>query len=260
MEVAASARTLGKEVTVLEAGTSVMARCLPSSIAQWLADEHTAHGVSIATRVAVDRISALPDDGKGARLRVEATRDAGSGEPFHVDADTVLVSIGIDCSPSFLKDAALGGPHGLSVNAYCRVENHPWIYAAGDVAHTLDVASGTHIRQETWRNAENQAKAVAEFIMGRTEPYRETPWMWTDQFGYNIQVLGSAGPDDQPVIRGEIGKIPTTVAMVRASRVSAGIMINQGRDRRHLESLVRDGKPIDIAKLADPAVSLRDCA
>lgn len=253
MEVAASAASLGVPVTVLEAGEHVMARCLPPIVSDWLAALHRARGVRLETGVTLERIS----EGSELRLCVEAER---GGAALRIEADCVLVAIGIDCAPAFLTESGLADQHGVHVDAYCRTVRLPWCYAAGDVANTFSTDYEAPLRQETWRNAENQARAVAEFILGRSEPYRETPWMWSDQLGHNIQVVGMPHAHDAFTVRGELGSGPATVVATREGRVTGGVMVNQGRERRHLENLARNRTQVDLERLADASVSLKELA
>ncbi|SPB18579.1 pyridine nucleotide-disulfide oxidoreductase, class I [Caballeronia novacaledonica] len=253
MEVASTAITLGVPVTVLEGAQGIMGRCLPATVAQWLAARHVEQGVDLRTGVSVTGI------GRGDRfaLRVLGQKDDAR---FAIDADCVLVAIGVDCEPGFLRGTGLSDARGVIVDEYCRSIAAPWLYAAGDAACTRDAASGLHARQETWRNAENQARAVAEFILGRDEPYRETPWMWTDQLGHTIQVTGTPGADDVTIVRGDLAQAEATILSLREGCVRAGVTVNQSRERRHLERLVSDAARIDMTRLADASVPLKELA
>lgn len=256
MEVASTAISLGVPVTVLEAGNGIMNRCLPPLVAGWLAQQHIARGVELHTGVSVERIVAAERQQTNVlRLRVDATRN---GAPFGIDADCVLIAIGVDCNPRFLMHTGLSDARGITVDAFCRSPQLPWLYAAGDVACTLDSDAGLHLRQETWRNAENQARAVAEIIMGRTQPYRETPWMWTDQLGHAIQVTGVPDSTDATVVRGDLNAASATVISLRDGCVSAGVTINQSRDRRHLEALVKSRRRLDPQQLGNALISLKE--
>jgi len=104
----------------------------------------------------------------------------------------------------------------------------------------------------------NQARAVAEIIMGRTQPYRETPWMWTDQLGHAIQVTGLPEANDATVVRGDLNAASATVISLRDGCVSAGVTINQSRDRRHLEALVKSRRRIDPQQLGNALISLKE--
>nr|WP_284509552.1 FAD-dependent oxidoreductase [Caballeronia sp. GAFFF3] len=258
MEVASTAVALGVPVTVLEYGAGIMGRCLPHSVAQWLAGEHVAQGVDLRTGVSVTGIEPGQHNEHGAMaLRVHALKGDAT---FSVDADCVLVATGVDCNPTFLRATGLSDERGVIVNEFCRSKAVPWLYAAGDAACTLDISTGQHCRQETWRNAENQARAVAEFILGRTEPYRETPWMWTDQLGHTIQVTGTPDISDEIVVRGSLERADATILSVREGQVRAGVTVNQSRERRHLERLVSNGVQVDAQRLADTNTPLKELA
>jgi 3-phenylpropionate/trans-cinnamate dioxygenase ferredoxin reductase subunit len=251
MEVAASAAELGVSVTVLEAGDRVMARSVPAIVSEWITALHRAHGVAIETGVRVESISR---DTRERSLTVHASRDGSARE---IVADLVLVAVGIECDLAFLNGTRIAGHAGVPVDAYCRSPVAPWCYAAGDVANTFNMHYGRNVRLETWRNAENQARAVAEFITGRTDPYVEIPWMWTDQFGHNVQVVGLPRADDTAIVRGGADMAPATVVLVRDGCVTGGVMIDQGRDRRHLEALLGRAPAVPLEQLADPSLPLK---
>jgi 3-phenylpropionate/trans-cinnamate dioxygenase ferredoxin reductase component len=254
MEVAASASQLGVAVTVLEAGERVMARSVPPVVSAWIAALHREHGVVIETGVRVESISRGADNNGSRALTVSTSRD---GRTQDIHADLVLIAVGIECDLAFLDGTGIASKAGIPVDEYCRSPLAPWCYAAGDVANTFNAHYGRSVRLETWRNAENQARAVAEFIVGRTEPYVEIPWMWTDQFGHNIQVVGLPEAGDTAIVRGEAGLAPATVVMVRNGRVTGGVMIDQGRDRRYLEALLGRVPAVSPVQLADPATPLK---
>ncbi|OAJ54812.1 benzene 1,2-dioxygenase [Paraburkholderia ginsengiterrae] len=256
MEVASTAMSLGVPVTVLEAGDGIMGRCLPPLVASWLAQEHAAKGVDLRTRVHVtDVVRAGSTDGSALALRIEARQD---GAPVSIEADCVLIAIGVDCNPAFLRGTGLSDERGVLVDEFCRSPRAPWLYAAGDAACTLDSASSRHFRQETWRNAENQARAVAGIISGKEEPYAEIQWMWTDQLGHAIQVTGVHEPGDEIVVRGSLSSADATVISLRDGCVSAGVTVNQSRERRHLERLVGTRRRIDAGQLADTSIPLKE--
>ncbi|HEX7911866.1 MAG TPA: FAD-dependent oxidoreductase [Paraburkholderia sp.] len=256
MEVASTAMSLGVPVTVLEAGDGIMGRCLPPLVAGWLAQEHAAKGVDLRTRVNVtDIVRAGSADGSALALRIDALHD---GAPVSIEADCVLIAIGVDCNPAFLRGTGLSDERGVLVDAFCRSPCAPWLYAAGDAACTLDSASSRHFRQETWRNAENQARAVAGIVSGREEPYAEIQWMWTDQLGHAIQVTGVHEPGDEIVVRGSLSSADATVISLRDGCVSAGVTVNQSRERRHLERLVSARRRVDASQLADTSVPLKE--
>ena len=247
LEVAAAARKHGVAVTILEAGPRLMARIGPAVLSDWLLATHRAAGVDIRLGAATTAISG------GTALRVHGHDGRGD---FVLDADLVLSAIGIAPAIGCLAGAGLELRNGIVVNERCQVPGEP-IYAIGDVANTYSPLYKTHVRLETWRNAENQSKALAELLNGRIEPYVEVPWMWSDQFDRNIQVVGLWSEDADVVLRGDVGAKGSSCLYVREGRVMGGVLWDQGRDRRFLEKLVVDGKVHDMLHLSDPTVALR---
>ncbi|MDH4872015.1 FAD-dependent oxidoreductase [Pseudomonas sp. BN515] len=251
MEVAATARQMGLEVTVLDASPSVMRRCLPASVSSWLAGEHAQAGVNLRLG---SQLQGIRQGEKGFVLEGKAT----GGEPLSLDADHVLLAIGIECQVDFLKAAGIPCDTGVVVDSFCRSPAYPWCYAVGDVAQTFSDFYGRQLRQETWRNAENQAVYVAEQILqGGDLPYVEIPWMWSDQFEHNIQVVGEVEGHDHSVLRGDLDGGEATLVLLDDSRIVGAVMINQGKERKVLEKLIAERRPVDVHRLADPGVKLK---
>lgn len=249
LEVASTARRLGVDVCVLEAGPRPMARVVSPDVSDWLAELHRAAGVDLRLGV---RLEAVEPAGERLRLRHRGPDGLGA-----VEADLVLVAIGIEPAVDLLAGSDLPIDDGMLVDACCRSPVDPRFYAAGDVARVDDPHLGRRLRLETWRNAENQARAVAEFILGRTAPYVETPWMWTSQHGRDLQVVGLPDPRATTVRRGEPGEGGFARLWVRDGRLVGGVLVDRARERRALERAVAEGWAVDVAALADPSCPLR---
>ena len=99
---------------------------------------------------------------------------------------------------------------------------------------------------------------MAGIITGRTEPYSEIQWMWTDQLGHTIQVTGVHEPGDEMVVRGSLASADATVISLRNGCVAAGVTINHSRERRHLERLVSGRRRVDAGRLGDTSVPLKE--
>jgi 3-phenylpropionate/trans-cinnamate dioxygenase ferredoxin reductase subunit len=253
LEVAAAAVERGTEVTILEAGHRVMGRAAPEWAATWLTTLHRSKGVLIETRAAV---LAIEETAEGVAVRARRN----DHDEISLPADFVLVAIGVVPNLAFLAASGLPLADGLEVNDRCQSASAPFVYAAGDAARTWSPLLRRFVRQETWRNAENQGRAVAEFICGRSEPYVETPWMWTDQFGCNLQIVGLPSDTDQSLVREPCRDGSGAVVYHREGVVSGAVLVNQGRQRRWVEQLIRAQVSVDVARLGDPAIPLRDVA
>ena len=247
MEVAASARAMDIPVTVIGRGPRAMARCIPDYVSAWLEHTHRLQGVDFLfdTRV-------LGIDAQGVMIEHD-------GAEAHVAADLVLLATGIVPDLPDLVNPRLDCGNGIAVDAHCRVEGHAGhLRRQGTWALTVSPHYGRPLRQESWRNAENQARAVAEFITGRQEPFVEIPWMWTDQFGRNIQVLGLPDEGATVVHRGDPHAGAAISVHMHEGQVTGAVLIDEGRQRRVLERLIVAGRQVDGSRLADAAVPLKD--
>jgi 3-phenylpropionate/trans-cinnamate dioxygenase ferredoxin reductase subunit len=172
LEVAATARGLGCDVTVLEAGPRLAGRVLPPVISQALLDLHRQHGVDVRVSVAVEAIH-----GDAVQL-VDGQL---------LPCDLVVVGIGMQPNLELAANAGLEVGQGIRVDARLRT-SAPDIYAAGDVCEfRLD---GLYQRQETWRNAEAQGRHAALNMLGREVPFEAIPGFWSDHYDWGLQTVG----------------------------------------------------------------------
>lgn len=178
LEVAASARARGCEVTLVEGGVRLMGRAVPAPIAERVAALHRAHGVDLRLRAAPESIAAL-----NGRLHVRLL----DGDLIVVD--TVVAGIGIEPGVQLAREAGLRVGHGVCVDRHLRTSD-PHVFAAGDVAECPSVLSGLPLRQETWQNAERQAAVAAANMLGGQTVYDTLPWFWSDQYDHTLQVAG----------------------------------------------------------------------
>jgi 3-phenylpropionate/trans-cinnamate dioxygenase ferredoxin reductase subunit len=250
LEVASTALKLGLTVEVFESAEHPMGRILCQTSSNWLTQLHREAGVKLHLGAHLDRVD-LGLEGFQFHARL------ADGCDYAALADIGVAAIGVDTAQPFLTEAGLGDRDGVPVNALCKSPFDPACYAAGDVARTDSAYHGRAQRQETWRNAENQARAVAEFIQGRSEPYIEIPWMWTDQHGRNIQVVGIPEDGAHTVVRGEPGTHPFSIFWIRNGVVRGGVLVDSSRDRRPLEQLVASGRTVKAESLINPAVPLK---
>nr|WP_315231064.1 FAD-dependent oxidoreductase [uncultured Albidiferax sp.] len=178
MEVAASARKLGCEVTVVEGAPRLMGRAVPEPVAERALALHRERGVRVLLGVNPISISRTANS-------VSMALSDGS----RIEADTVLAGIGIVPDLSLAQSAGLAVARGVLVNAQLQT-SQPGIFAAGDLAEFPSVLSGQLVRQETWHNAETQAAIAAQNMLGGTEAYASQPWFWSDQYDHQLQVMG----------------------------------------------------------------------
>ncbi len=245
-EVAASARMLGCDVTVLEIADVPLGRVLGPQVGHIYTDIHRDHGVDVRTGVGVERI-----EGDGRVQRVVAT----DGSTF--DTDTVVVGVGIapDIGPA--EAGALEVGNGIIVNELCET-SVPDVYAAGDVAFHPNPILGVSIRVEQWQNAQHQGAAAARSMLGQHVPFAEVPWFWSDQYDLNLQMAGLPSGSDRLVFRGDVDAREFSVFYLRDGVLDAVVGVNRVQDVRAGRRLVGARATPAPEALADESVKLVD--
>jgi 3-phenylpropionate/trans-cinnamate dioxygenase ferredoxin reductase subunit len=188
MEAAASARTLGTTVTVVEPAELPLLAALGADVAKRFAQVHREHGVDLRLSTGLDRLegaSALLSDG---------TR---------VEPDTVLVGIGAIPNDDLARAAGLSVDNGILVDEGLR-SSHPAVFAAGDVANAHHRVLGSRIRVEHWQNAISQGRAAAHALLGEPVSYADLPYFFSDQYDLGMEFFGHVqGSADVQVEPGE---------------------------------------------------------
>ena len=174
MEVAATARTLGTRVTVVEPAGQPLLAALGTEVATRFADVHRAHGVDLRTRTGLDRLEG------GVALLSDGTR---------IEPDTVLVGVGAIPNVELAAAAGLGVDNGVLVDSGLRT-SHPAVFAAGDLANAAHPLLGTRIRVEHWQNAISQGRAAAHALLGERVSYAELPYFFSDQYDLGMEFFG----------------------------------------------------------------------
>jgi len=248
LEVAASARTRGAHVTVVELADQVLARVADPAVGDLVAGLHRRRGVHVMTGATVERL-----DGNGRVAEVICT----DGET--IAADVVVVGIGILPNQEIAADAGLAVGNGIVTDEFGRTSD-PDIFAAGDCAFHFNPILGRHLRLESWENAQLGAIAVARNMVSDPAPYAAVPWFWSDQFDLNLQVVGAPDSWDRLVTRGDPESGRSVIFYMDGAKVCGATAFNQGREARPLRRMVESGADFSDAELADEGIRLRDLA
>jgi 3-phenylpropionate/trans-cinnamate dioxygenase ferredoxin reductase subunit len=254
LEVAAAARGYGAEVTVIERDGLPLHRVLGEEVAALYRDLHVAHGVDFRFDTAVRELR-----GDGKTLSAVVLPDG-----TELPADLALVAIGITPNTELAVAAGLTVDDGVVTDAALRTSD-PDIYACGDVAMVPNPVAGRPIRVEHWANALDGGPAAARSMLDKPVTYDLMPFFFTDQYDLGMEFGGWVAPDeyDRVVFRGDPslvdGKVPEyMVFWTKEGRVRAGMNVNVWDVQDDIQALIRAGKPVDLARLADPDVALGD--
>jgi 3-phenylpropionate/trans-cinnamate dioxygenase ferredoxin reductase subunit len=240
LEVAATARTLGIEVHILEAMPRLCARVLPPALSDLLSALHERHGVTISRGVTVVHLERRND---GTTL---ATLDDG----VKAVADCIVAGVGLVPNDELAQAAGLAWDRGVVVDRRCATSD-PRIFAAGDVAVAPNAHAEGIVRLESWQNAQDQGIAAARAALGQDVCYDPLPRFWSDQYGTNIQILGWPRSSHNIVIRGDIASNHFLAFAMDAGRIRAAVGFNAARELRAARKLVESQAAIDADTLSD---------
>jgi len=251
LEVAATAREAGLQVTVIESADRLMGRVVSPPVSSFYQAEHARHGVELLFNA---RVQELLGDGSGGQQRVRAVRLADGQE---IPADFVLVGIGVVPADALARAAGLACEDGILVDEYCRTSDAR-IWAAGDCTRQVNLHSGLRVRLESVDNAFEQGTSAALNMLGLTIAHDKVPWFWSDQFDLKMIIVGLSAGANEVVLRGDPASRAFSVCFLRDGELVAIETVNHTRDQMAARKMILARARPDRAKLADPAVALKD--
>jgi 3-phenylpropionate/trans-cinnamate dioxygenase ferredoxin reductase subunit len=236
LEAAAVLAKAGKQVTVVEAQTRLLARVAGPEVSDFYKAVHEAHGVEILLDAQVEALE--------GETRVSAVRLADGRV---LPADLVIAGIGL------MPSVAPLGLDAVEVDGHCRT-TLAQVYAIGDCAtHQNRFAGGARIRLESVQNAVDMAKAAAAHIVhgDAAKPYDACPWFWSNQYDLKLQTVGLSMGHDARVVRGDPASGNWSLVYLRAGAVVALDCINAPRDYVQGKALVERGAHVSPDLLAN---------
>lgn len=233
LEVAATARQLGLEVTVIEAASRLCARSLPAVASNYLADLHIRNGIRLILGKAIED---LATDETHAVVRL-------NGE--QIEACHAVIGIGIVPNTELAAAAGLEIDDGIIVDE-CGRTSDPAISAAGDVTSHPSAFLGRRLRLESWANAQKQAIVAARAALGVEARYAEVPWIWSDQFDVNIQIIGTPELGEIFYRRGDPASGAGCILSRNAKgRLMGAVAFNAPKDLRIVRRAIETASPLD---------------
>jgi 3-phenylpropionate/trans-cinnamate dioxygenase ferredoxin reductase subunit len=246
LEIAASARTLGKPVTVIEALPRLMARVVAPVVSEFFLAAHTAKGVEILLNAKVQQIQGDENHVQGVLL------DDGRKLP----ADVVVIGVGILPTTDLAAEAGLPIANGIATDQFLRSPDER-VFAIGDCAEHPSIFVSSQVRLESVQNAVDQGICVARTIAGKAAPYSATPWFWSDQFDIRLQMAGLPGGYDHTVVRGALESGKFSVFYFRGGKLCAVDSVNRPADHMAARKLIGAGTALTPGQAADESVNLK---
>jgi len=252
LEVAATCRDSGLDVTVVEAEARVMSRVVAPALSSFYQAEHARHGVRILCGARVSEL--LPAAGPVGTQRVAAVKLTDGRE---VAADFVLVAIGVVPADALAREAGLACEDGIIVDQRCRTSD-PAIWAAGDCTRHPNLHYGTQVRLESVDNAFEQGTSAALNMLGIDTVHDKVPWFWSDQYDLKMVIVGLPVGHDQVVIRGDPASRAFSVCYLRDRELLAIETVNHNKDQMAARRLIPSRARLDPERVARDDVALRD--
>lgn len=247
MELAAAASSYGNTVTLLGLEDVPLSTAIGPELGRYFRSLHERHGVQFRLPASAAGIT-----GVGGRASAVATN---TGEIL--PADLVVMAVGVVPDTSLAETAGLEIRNGVVVDSSLRTSS-PDVFAAGDVANALHPFTGDHHRSEHWSNALNGGKVAAKAMLGQDAELDMVPYFYTDQFDVSMEYWGypTLAAGSVPVIRGALEDNNFLAFWLRDGAVVAGMSVNQQRVQKPVKALISGRIPVDVERLADPAVPL----
>ena len=213
-EVAATARRLGAEVTIVEAAAAPLAGVLGTELGHWFARLHREEGIDVRLSAQIARLH-------GPRTVAAVELDDGDRIP----CDTLVVGIGTIPATEWLARSGLDD-RGIPVDP-AGATAIPGVYAAGDASRPFDPHVGAHVRSEHWEGAARQGATAARAMLGLATPPAPPPSFWSDQHGIRIQYLGHAHGADRIAIDGDPPARDFTATFTRHDRPIGALLVGR---------------------------------
>lgn len=245
LEVAATAQALGKRVQVLEVAPRLLQRSVSPELADHVLATHRAAGIDVRLGVRVGDAEVIGE-------RLAALRIDGHREPV----DLLVMGIGAAPGTGLAEAAGLACDNGIVVDA-CMRSSDATILAIGDVANFPEHGSARRLRLESVQNANDQARTALSTILGAPEPYRATPWFWSEQGSMRLQMAGLVPADGSRLRRP--GATPASFSLLhyQGKRLACVESVNAPLDHMAARKLLEAGKSPAPTLACDPAVPLR---
>ena len=246
LEIAGTARLLGKAVTVLEAADRLMGRVVAPEISRHFLALHRGWGSDIRLGTAVGRIV-----GEGGR--VVAVETAGGDR---IPADIAVIGIGVTPNVALAGQAGAAIDNGIVVDDFMET-GVPGLFAVGDCVAFDHWELKRRIRLELVQNAVDQAKTLSAALTGKREPYRAVPWFWSDQGDVKLQMVGLSGDATESHVRGNPDDGSFSVFHYAGTRLVAIDSVNRAADHVLGRRMIGAGISPPPASVADLGVDLK---
>ncbi len=241
-ELATAAAGRGCQVTVLEAAAAPLTSAVGEQVGALTAPWYQAAGVDLRLRQPVGSV-----EPGGLAL-------AGGG---WLDADVAVTAVGVRPETGWLDGSGVELDNGVAADEHLRT-SVPGVFAVGDCMAFWSLRYGRRLRFEHWDVALRAPVVLAANLLGGTEVFNPVPYFWSEQFGKMVQYVGFHGAADRVLLRGDPAADRWAACWLAGDLLVALLTVDAPRDLAQGRRLIEAGAAVDAARLADPAVPLRE--
>ena len=243
LEVASVAKSKDMQVTILEMEDRILQRVTHPAMSAFYHELHRAKGVNIKTS---SRVTAFVGDGW--------VNEVVCADGTSVDADLVIVGVGVVPNVELAAEAGLACDNGIVVDERCATSDSA-IFAAGDCTNHPNKLLDRRLRLESVPNAMEQSRVAASNLTGGDKKYASIPWFWSDQYDLKLQMVGFSSDADESITRGVPETHEFAMFHYKSGKIIAAEAVNSPREFLVAKQLI--GKFIDPNTLSNPEVDLK---
>ena len=249
LEIAATATSLGGEVTIVEVSPRPLGRAVSPATSAFFKEAHQAFGARMMLGVGIAALR-----GQDGHVNAVELSDGAI-----VPADLAIIGIGVLPEDRLARRSGLACDNGIIVNEHLETSDS-LISAIGDCAIFPCPLVGFPIRLESVQNAVDQARSVARRIVGKPEPYAALPWFWSDQGDLKLQIVGLSHGCDEWVVRGDPQSRAFSVFGFRAGELAAVETVNRPGDHMAARRIIAAKLPLSPEQAGSLDFDLRKLA
>ena len=246
LELAASLRQADKPVRILEMEQRILQRVTSPAMSAYYHQVHSRHGVEILTGKMLAKFS-------GESGRLSAAHCEG-GDVF--PTDMAIVGIGVQPAIGLAEHCGVDCDNGILVDERCRTSIAN-IWAIGDCTNHPNPTYQRRMRIESVPNALEQARVVADNLVGKDRTHDAIPWFWSDQYDLKLQMAGFSSGADTEVVRGREADDSFARFYWREGRLMGVDAVNAPKEFVTCRKLLASGASVDPEKIADPNTDLK---
>lgn len=246
LEVAASLRQRGINVSLIEREPRILNRVAVPVVADFLEKMHLENGVEINCHAAIESISKTSD---------QLTLHSTNGQTYK--GHELIIGTGSHPNIELAEQAGLQINNGIKVDENNQT-SHPDIYAIGDCCNQFNKRYQMDLRLESIQNALDQAKTLAAHLCGETIFQQALPWFWSDQYDTKLQMAGISILADTQIIRSK-GPHATAFSVwhFRQGKLEAMDAINNSPEFNIGKKLIQSEAAVPMESIADTNVDLK---